>query len=77
MSTAELTKRIEQLNTDDYNMVIALVNRLTNQQEQIDLPKYTEEEIISQLSESIETSDSGETKSASAISNLMRSKYAV
>lgn len=77
MSTAELTERIERLNIDDYNMVIALVNRLSNQQEQIDLPKYTEEEIVNQLSKSIEKSNLGETKSADDISNSMRSKYAV
>ena len=77
MSTAELTERIERLNIDDYNMVIALVNRLSNQQEQIDLPKYTEEEIVNQLSQSIEKSNLGETKSADDISKSMRLKYAV
>ena len=77
MSTVELAEKIEQLDAEDYNMVIALVNRLSNKKDFIDLPKYSKAEIESQLSASVEKSNSGDTKSSEEVSDLMRSKYAI
>lgn len=77
MSIAELTTKIESLSTDDYNMVIMLVNRLSEKSEMKELKKLSEEELAEELSESIRKSDMGATKSARAVSNSMREKYAV
>ena len=61
MSIAELTAKIESLSADDYNMVIMLVDRLSEKE----------------LTESIQKSDKGVTKPARTVSKSMREKYAV
>lgn len=77
MSIAELTTQIESLSADDYNMVIMLVNRLSEKSEANGLKKLSEDELVEELSESIRNSDMGATKSARAVSKSMREKYAV
>ncbi|MCI7322401.1 MAG: hypothetical protein MR508_03680 [Lachnospiraceae bacterium] len=77
MGTAELTAKIESLSEEDYNMVIMLVNRLSEKSEIGGLQKLSEDEIVEQLSESIRKSDMGATKSAREVSKRMRDKYAV
>lgn len=77
MVTAELTAKIESLSREDYNMVIMLVNRLSEKTEIDGLPKLSEDALVEQLSESIRKSDMGATKSARAVSKDMRDKYAV
>lgn len=77
MGTAELTAKIESLSEEDYNMVIMLVNRLSKKSEMGDLQKFSEDELVEQLSESIKKSDMGETKPAREVSRSMRGKYAV
>ena len=62
MVTAELTAKIESLSTEDYNMVIMLVNRLSEKTEIGGLPKLSEDALVEQLSESIRKSDMGATK---------------
>ena len=75
MSTVELAEKIEQLDAEDYNMVIALVNRLSNKKDFIDLPKYSKAEIESQLSASVEKSNSGDTKCNIKLDYLRLRKY--
>ena len=65
MSIAELTAKIEGLSPDDYNMVIMLVDRLSEKSEG------------KELTESIQKSDKGVTKPARTVSKSMREKYAV
>ncbi|MCI7108433.1 MAG: hypothetical protein MR945_11325 [Agathobacter sp.] len=77
MGTAELTAKIESLSEEDYNMVIMLVNRLSEKSEMGGLQKLSEDELVAQLSESIRKSDMGATKSAREVSRSMRDKYAV
>ena len=77
MSIAELTNKIESLSAEDYNMVIMLVNRLSEKSEISGLAKLSEDELIEELSESIKKSNMGATKSAKAVSESMRKKYAV
>ena len=77
MGTAELTAKIESLSEEDYNMVIMLVNRLSEKSEMGGLQKLSEDELVAQLSESIRKSDMGATKSATEVSRSMRDKYAV
>ena len=77
MGTAELTAKIESLSEEDYNMVIMLVNRLSEKSEMGGLQKLSEDELVAQLSESIRKSDMGATKSAREVSKRMRDKYAV
>ena len=62
---------------EDYNMVIMLVNRLSEKNEIDGLPKLSEDALVEQLSESIRKSDMGATKSARAVSKDMSDKYAV
>ena len=62
---------------EDYNMVIMLVNRLSEKTEIGGLPKLSKDALVEQLSESIRKSDMGATKSARAVSKDMRDKYAV
>ena len=76
MSIAELTNKIENLSAEDYNMVIMLVNRLSEKSEASELKRISEDELV-ELSESIRKSDMGATKSARAVSKSMREKYAV
>ncbi len=77
MGIAELTAKIESLSEEDYNMVIMLVNRLSEKSEISGLQKLSEDELVEQLSESIRKSDMGATKAAREVSQSMREKYAV
>lgn len=77
MSIAELTAKIENLSEEDYNMVIMLVNRLSEKSEMGGLQHYSEDELVEQLSESIKKSNNGATKSAREVSKNMREKYVI
>ena len=77
MGIAELTAKIESLSAEDYNMVIMLVNRLSEKSESHGLQKFSEDELVEQLTNSMEKSNKGEIKSAREISKQMREKYAV
>lgn len=77
MSIAELTTKIESLSTEDYDIVIMLVNRLAEKSEAIGLRRLGENELVEELSESIRKSDMGTTKLARDVSKSMRGKYAV
>ena len=77
MSIAELTAKIERLSADDYNMVIMLVDRLSEKSEMDGLKKLSEDELVKELAGSIRKSDMGATKPARAVSKSMREKYAV
>ena len=77
MSIAELTAKIEGLSADDYNMVIMLVDRLSENSEGNGLRRLSEDELVKELTESIQKSDKGATKPARTISKSMREKYAV
>lgn len=77
MSIAELTAKIEGLSPDDYNMVIMLVDRLSEKSEGNGLRRLSEDELVKELTESIQKSDKGVTKPARTISKSMREKYAV
>lgn len=77
MSIAELAAKIESLSADDYNMVIMLVNRLSEKSDIDGLKKLSGDELAEELAESIKKSDMGATKSARAVSKSMREKYAV
>ena len=77
MGIAELTAKIESLSEEDYNMVIMLVNRLSEKSESHGLQKFSEDELVEQLTDSMEKSNKGEIKSAREISKQMREKYAV
>lgn len=77
MSIAELTTKIENLSADDYNMIIMLVDRLSERSVRDELKKLSEDELVKELAESIEKSNRGKTKSARAVSQNMREKYAV
>mgnify|MGYP004652169241 FL=1 len=77
MSIAELTAKIEGLSADDYNMVTMLVDRLSEKSEENGLRRLSEDELVKELTESIQKSDKGATKPARTISKSMREKYAV
>lgn len=77
MSIAELTAKIEGLSPDDYNMVIMLVDRLSEKSEGNGLRRLSEDELVKELTESIHKSDRGVTKPARTVSKSMREKYAV
>lgn len=77
MSIAELTAKIEGLSADDYNMVIMLVDRLSEKSEENGLRRLSEDELVKELTESIQKSDKGATKPARTISKSMKEKYAV
>ena len=77
MSIAELTAKIESLPVEDYNMVIMLVDRLSEKSEINGLKRLSENELVEELSSSIEKSNMGETKSAREVSKSLREKYAV
>ncbi|MEQ2542392.1 hypothetical protein WMO27_13760 [Lachnospiraceae bacterium CLA-AA-H183] len=77
MSIAELTAKIEGLSADDYNMVIMLVDRLSEKSEGNGLRRLSEDELVKELTESIQKSDRGVTKPARTVSKSMREKYAV
>ena len=72
-----MTTKIANLSQEDYNMVIMLVNRLSEKSETGRLQKLSEDELVEQLSASIRKSDTGATKSAREVSKSMRDKYAV
>lgn len=76
MSIAELTAKIERLSADDYNMVIMLVDRLSEKSDKDGLRKLSEDELVKELTESIQKSDRGATKPARTVSKNMREKYA-
>ena len=75
MSTTELLNRIERLPKEDYNVVVMLVDRLYAQS--VGLKQLSEEDLIAELTQSIERSDAGFTKSAKKLSSEMRERYAV
>lgn len=77
MSITELTAKIECLSADDYNMVIMLVDRLSEKSDKDGLRKLSEDELVKELTESIQKSDRGATKPARTVSKTMREKYAV
>ena len=77
MSIAELTAKIEGLSADDYNMVIMLVDRLSEKSDGNGLSRLSEDELVKELTESIQKSDRGVTKPARTVSKSMREKYAV
>lgn len=77
MGIAELTAKIESLSAEDYNIVIMLVDRLSEKSEINGLKRLSENELVEELSASIRKSDTGATKPARAVSKNMRKKYAV
>ena len=77
MSIAELTAKIEGLSADDYNMVTMLVDRLSEKSEGNGLRRLSEDELVKELTESIQKSDKGVTKPVRTVSKSMREKYAV
>ena len=62
---------------EDYNMVIMLVNRLSEKSENGEMKRMSEDELVEQLSDSIRKSNMGLTKSAREVSRSMRDKYAI
>lgn len=77
MSTIELAKKIEELSQEDYNFVISLVDRLSDNVEAKGLRIMSEDDLVTELTESIESSDKGNTRSAKDVSATMRAKYVV
>lgn len=77
MSTVELAKKIESLSADDYNLVIMLVNSLSEKNINKNMKKYSEDELVAELTESIRKSDNGDTVSAKELSKKMRERYAI
>lgn len=75
MSIAELTNKIEGLSDDDYKMIVMLIERLSVKD--MPLKKMSEDDLVKELSESIENSNNGNTKPAKQVSLNMRNKYAV
>ena len=77
MEVAELTTKIENLSQEDYNMVIMLVNRLSEKSENGEMKRMSEDELVEQLSDSIRKSNMGLTKSVREVSRSMRHTYAM
>ena len=77
MSIAELTAKIERLSKEDYNIVISLVDRLSENTDNDGLKKLSEDELVKELTESIQKSNQGQTKTAKDVSARMRNKYAI
>ncbi len=75
MSIAELTNTIEGLSDDDCKMIVMLIERLSVKD--MPLKKMSEDDLVKELSESIENSNNGNTKPAKQVSLNMRNKYAV
>jgi len=75
MSVAELTSKIESLSSEDYNMVVMLIERLSSNDNSI--KRMSADELVLELTQSMKKSDSGLTKSAKDVSLKMREKYAV
>ena len=63
-----MTTKIENLSQEDYNMVIMLVNRLSEKSENGEMKRMSEDELVEQLSDSIRKSNMGLTKSAREVS---------
>ncbi len=72
MSIVELTTKIENLSVDDYNMVIMLVNRLSEKSKAGALKRLSEDELVEELAVSIRKSDAGSKRSARAVSKSMK-----
>ena len=49
MGIAELTAKIESLSAEDYNMVIMLVNKLSEKPENNGLKRLSENELVEEL----------------------------
>lgn len=75
MSVAELTSKIESLSVDDYNMVVMLIDRLSSQDSGI--KKMNADELVEELTQSMNKSELGYTKSARSVSSKMKEKYAL
>lgn len=75
MSSVELMEKINLLSPEDYNMVVLLVNRLEH--DSYSLSRLSEEDLVEELSRSIEKSKAGHTRSARQVSHELREKYAV
>lgn len=75
MSVAELTSKIESLSLDDYNMVVMLIDRLSSQDSGI--KKMNADELVEELTQSMNKSELGYTKSARSVSSKMKEKYAL
>ncbi|MGN0482935.1 MAG: hypothetical protein ACI4HI_05215 [Lachnospiraceae bacterium] len=77
MCKTDLIDKIDKLSADDYNMVLMLVNRLSEKSETDRFQKLSEDALVEQLSESMKKSDKGETKPAREVAKSMREKYVV
>lgn len=75
MSIAELTTKIEGLSVEDYNMVVMLIEKLSSKDESFE--NKSADEIVAELTQSMQKSDLGYTKSAHSVSSKMKEKYAV
>ena len=67
----------EKLSSEDYDFVISLVDRLSDNTEAKGLRIMSEDDLVAELTESIESSDKGNTRSAQEVSVSMREKYVV
>ena len=74
MSALELTRKIESLPQEDFEMIVNLVNRLADSNP---FGYMTEADFVAELASSIDRSDEGETKSARTVAEKMRNKYAI
>ena len=77
MSAVELAEKIEKLSSEDYNFVISLVDRLSENESITGLRVLSEDDLVRELTESIESSNNGFTKSARDVSANLRKKYVV
>ena len=77
MSAVELAEKIEKLSSEDYNFVISLVDRLSENESITGLRVLSEDDLVRELTESIESSNKGFTKSARDVSANLRKKYVV
>ena len=77
MSTAELTAKIEKLSIEDFNFVISLVDRLSDNTQDVGYKMLSEDDLVKELTESIELSNQGHTATAREVSLEMREKYVV
>ena len=73
MRNTELIERINLLNPEDYDFVVALIVRLG--QNAYSLPRLSEDELARELALSIEKSNQGLTHSTQQVSDEMRKKY--
>lgn len=75
MSKEELLEKIDKLASDDYELIVTLVNKLS--MKKVPFSKMSEDELVEELTASAKRSDEGHTKSARIVAEQMRSKYAV